>query len=140
MEGIEIMPHYKDLHSKVYWLDSVKFEYLLPTDSVQITDEEAESLIRPVLTFDQRVAVNIAAIQAELDRQAQLKSYDNILSACSYAAQPEGAPFQAEGATYLQWRSDVWAQAYAVLAEVQSGNLPLPSPEESVAQMPLLNL
>lgn len=140
MEGIEIMPHYKDLHSKVYWLDSVKFEYLLPTDSVQITDEEAESLIRPVLTFDQRVAVNIAAIQAELDRQAQLKSYDNILSACSYAAQPEGAPFQAEGATYLQWRSDVWAQAYAVLAEVQSGNLPLPSPEESVAQMPPLNL
>jgi hypothetical protein len=83
---------------------------------------------------------NTAAIQNELDRRAQEKGYDNIVSACSYAAQEVGAPFQAEGAAFLQWRSAVWSQAYAVLAEVQAGNAPMPSPEEAVAMMPILSL
>lgn len=85
------------------------------------------------------IARNVAAIQAELDRRAQAKGYDSILSACSYAA-PEGVPFQTEGAAFLKWRSDVWAQAYAVLAEVQAGTKPLPTPEQAVASMPPLVL
>lgn len=88
---------------------------------------------------DELIARNVAAIQAELDRRAQAKGYDSILSACSYAA-PEGVPFQTEGAAFLKWRSDVWSQAYAVLAEVKAGTRPMPTPEESVAAMPPLVL
>jgi len=86
------------------------------------------------------IAANTAAIQAELDRQAQLKGYDNIVSACSYASGPDSDPFAAEGRAFLAWRSAVWTQAYAVLAEVEAGTKPMPTPEESVAQMPALTL
>lgn len=86
------------------------------------------------------IAAVTVAIQAELDRQAKLKSYDDIVSACSYAAQEVGAPFQAEGAAFLAWRSAVWTQAYAVLADVVAGTVPMPTPAEAVAQMPTLEL
>lgn len=93
----------------------------------------------PAATKEQQIAANTAAIQAELDRQAKAKGYDSILSACSYAA-PEGMPFQVEGAAFLKWRSEVWSQAYAMLAEVDAGTRPMPTPEESVAAMPPLVL
>jgi hypothetical protein len=38
------MPHYKDTDNKLHWLDDAAHEYLLPAGSMQITDEEAESL------------------------------------------------------------------------------------------------
>lgn len=90
-------------------------------------------------TAEELIAANMAAIQRELDLRAQTRGYDNILSACSYAAQPEGAPFQAEGAAFLAWRSAVWQKAYATLAEVKAG-APMPTPEQAVADMPILEL
>jgi len=93
-----------------------------------------------VKSRDSMVAVSSAAIQTELDRVARSRGYDSIVSACSYAAQSEGAPFQAEGAAFLAWRSAVWANAYAVLAEVEAGNRALPTPEEAVSMMPTLSL
>lgn len=94
----------------------------------------------PPPTTEDRVAANVAAIQAELDRQARLKGYDDIVSACSYASGDADDPFQAEGKKFLKWRGQVWAQAYAVLAEVQAGQRALPTPEEAVASMPTLVL
>lgn len=38
------MPHYKDTNSALHWLDDAQYEYMLPAGSVQITDEEAETL------------------------------------------------------------------------------------------------
>lgn len=132
-----------------------------PVSGIEISDEEYTSLLRaqeagkhiqpdanghpvpvepPPPTTADLIAANTATIQAQLDRQAQLKGYDNIVSACSYAAQEIGAPFQAEGAAYLAWRSAVWAQAYATLAQVEAGEIPMPTPEEAVAAMPALVL
>ena len=34
--------NYKDTNNALHFLDSAEFEYLLPADCVQITDEEAE--------------------------------------------------------------------------------------------------
>lgn len=47
------MPYYKDTENKLHWLDDAGYEYLLPAGSVQITDEEAESLRPqpPALTY-----------------------------------------------------------------------------------------
>jgi hypothetical protein len=91
-------------------------------------------------TPEQQIAANTGAIQAELDRQAQAQGYDNIVSACSYAAQASGEPFQAEGAAFLSWRSAVWMHAYDVLQQVQAGTQPMPTPAEAVTQMPALVL
>ena len=82
------------------------------------------------------VAGAVSAIQAALDAAAKAHGYDNIVSACSYAAQATGAPFQAEGAAFLAWRSAVWTQAYAVLAQVTAGTVPLMTPAQAVAAMP----
>ena len=38
------MPHYKDTDNALHWLDDAQYEHLLPAGSVQITDDEAESL------------------------------------------------------------------------------------------------
>lgn len=91
-------------------------------------------------TFDELVAANTAAVQDEMERQAQAKGYSNLISACTYAAQPAGAPFQAEGQAFADWRSKVWQQAYAVLAEVKAGTRAMPTPAEAVAMMPALVL
>ena len=34
--------YYKDTNNNLHFLDSAEFEYLLPADCVQITDEEAQ--------------------------------------------------------------------------------------------------
>lgn len=91
----------------------------------------------PEPSIEEKIATNVAAIQSALDARSREKGYDNILSACTYAMQPEGAPFQAEGAAFVAWRTAVWAQAYAVLDQVKQG-APLPTPEQAVAQMPPL--
>lgn len=78
----------------------------------------------------------IAAVQSLLDTTAQSKGYDNIISACSYAAQAVGQPFQAEGAAFLAWRSAVWSTAYSMLAQVSAGTLSMPTVAQSLALIP----
>lgn len=95
---------------------------------------------RPAPTFEEAVKVLTRAIQAEMDRRAQERGYDDIVSACSYAAQDPGAPFQAEGRAFLDWRSQVWVQAYAVQEQVKAGLRSLPTPAQAVAAMPPLVL
>ena len=38
------MPYYKDTNNNLHFLESVEFEYLLPTDCVAITDEDAQAI------------------------------------------------------------------------------------------------
>ena len=115
-------------------------DFLITADMVAITVEQADAIRNPPPTTKQLIAANVSAIQAELDRQAQAKGYDNIVSACSYAAQAVGAPFQAEGAAFLAWRSSVWVQAYSELAQIQAGTMSMPTPAQAVAAMPVLVL
>lgn len=90
-----------------------------------------------VPTIDDLIEINTQAIQLHLDSFARSKGYGNIVSACSYASQPNGAHFQAEGAAFLAWRSAVWAKAYDVVGKVKSGKLPMPTVDESIASMPV---
>lgn len=96
----------------------------------------ATPYVAPVLTQAAQITAVTTAIQAQLDATAQAHGYDDCISACSYAAQAVGAPFQAEGAAFLAWRSAVWAQAYVVLAEVQAGTATMMTPAQGVADMP----
>jgi hypothetical protein len=84
------------------------------------------------------ITANIAAIEAEMNRRAVLKYYDNIKSAALRAGYP--GPFHDEGVAFATWMDSCYALAYAVLAEVDAGTRPMPTPEESVAMMPPLVL
>lgn len=126
----------------------------MPADCIKITQEKYMELTqsgRAILcgedgipycapeympTIDDLIAINAQAIQLHLDSFAKSRGYCNIISACSYASQPVGAHFQSEGAAFLSWRSAVWAKAYDVVSKVKTGELQLPTVEESIASMP----
>ena len=75
------------------------------------------------------------AVQLHLDAKAREKGYDNIVSACSYAAVPN--IFQAEGIAFINWRSDVWAHCYGVMQAVQDGIRSVPTEAELIAELPI---
>lgn len=64
------------------------------------------------------------ALTQHLDKTAQAKRYDNRITCALRAGYP--GPFQAEGQAFAAWMDTCNAQAYALLAEVQSGTRPLP--------------
>lgn len=79
-----------------------------------------------------------SAVQTHLDAAAQARGYDNIVSACSYAAATNA--FQAEGVAYLNWRAAVWQYCYQVLAAVQAETRTAPTVTDLIAELPALVL
>ena len=55
------------------------------------------------------------AVEDVLQECAAAHRYDDIVSACSYAAVEN--PFQSESAAILAWRGNVWAWCYGLLAD-----------------------
>ena len=78
-------------------------------------------------------------IQRILDVEAQKLGYDNCNSVCTYV-DTGVAKFDAEGVAFRKWRSAVWAKGYELLAEVQAGARPVPTEEELVAMLPVLEI
>lgn len=80
--------------------------------------------------FAQKVAdiqaAVVVATQARLDFFARTRSYDNILSACTYAS--SAVPkFAAEGQYAVNARDATWATLYQFMLDVQAGTAPMPS-------------
>lgn len=67
-----------------------------------------------------------SAIQQRLDAFARQRSYDGILSACTYVMSGL-AKFKAEAQACVNLRDATWSAAYAILAEVQAGTRPMPT-------------
>lgn len=78
-----------------------------------------------------------AAAQQYLDSKARERNYDGILSLCSYAVSTD-PQFGPEGQAGVQWRDDVWAACYTLLAEVQAQTRPVPTLDEFRALLPPL--
>lgn len=119
----------------------------IPADAVEITVEEHQALLegqsqgkrivadesgRPILqdppppTPEQIMAECVERTQKRLDDFARTRNYDNILSACTYAASMV-PKFAAEGQYCVTARDNTWATLYQVLAEVEAGTRPMPS-------------
>lgn len=108
------------------------FKELSLEEKQALVDQWNANLIKP---FEKIVAEFEAGVQSHLDGEAQAKGYDNIISACSYAAAPN--PFQAEAVSFVTWRGDVWAYCYQELAKVQAGTRPMPTIEQIIAELPV---
>lgn len=81
----------------------------------------------------------VEATQRRLDDFAHTKNYDGILSACTYATDPNPV-FAAEGQYCVQQRSATWNTLYSILAEVQAGTRPVPTGYADIeADLPALN-
>ena len=70
------------------------------------------------------------ALTQHLDKTAQAKRYDNRITCALRAGYP--GPFQAEGQAFAAWMDTCNAQAYSLLAEVQSGVRPLPESTQAL--------
>ena len=71
-------------------------------------------------------AAIIQATQDRLDAFARTRSYDGILSACTYATSPTPR-FATDGTYCLAQRDATWAALYTILGEVQAAIRPVPS-------------
>lgn len=133
----------------------------MPADAVELSDDEYSEVMRlhstglvivpgeggrPTLaepappTPEQQVVIIRDKIQLVLDDEARKYGYDDIKAAVTYADEPSVAKFQAEGRAFRAWRSLVWAYAYEVLADVQSGAREQPTADELIAELPALVL
>ncbi|PZQ77938.1 MAG: hypothetical protein DI563_01915 [Variovorax paradoxus] len=77
----------------------------------------------------------LAAVDARLNTAAQARGYDSIVTAALRAALPS-SPFHAEGVAYGTWMDQTYAHCYAVLAQVQAGERPIPTEAELMAELP----
>jgi len=68
----------------------------------------------------------ISEVQKRLDDFAKTNNYDGILSATTYATDPN-PKFSLEGQRAVELRSATWDKLYQILAEVQSGMRPMPN-------------
>lgn len=107
------------------------------TEYTQEIDVEPWVIITPKST-DQIQAIAETRlksdVQSYLDEGARALGYDNILSACSYASTPNS--FQAEGTSFLNWRSACWEHCNQVVIDVKAGNRAIPTREELIAELP----
>jgi hypothetical protein len=90
-----------------------------------------------VKTPEQLQAEFTALVQARLDNFARTKTYDNMLSLCTYATSANPI-FAAEGQYGVEARDSTWAKANAVLGDVLAGKRPAPTWPELEAELPVL--
>lgn len=103
------------------WLD----ECTDLTTATQRAQKQAEST-RQQLT---------AAVQRHMDQKAQERTYDHILSLCTYATDLDPV-LAAEGQAGVEWRSAVWRHCYVALNDVLAGNRAIPTEAELLAELP----
>ena len=78
-----------------------------------------------------------SAAQAYLDDFARTKTYDGILSACTYATSTNSR-LLGEGKRCVELRDAVWETAFTILNDVQAGKRPIPTIEQFIAELPKL--
>ena len=94
----------------------------------------------PAPSVDDVKAALSGAVQGHMDAAAKAAGYDDIKSAVTYADEPAVAKFQQEGQSFREWRSLVWAACYGVMADVEAGYRDVPTAQELIAELPLLEL
>lgn len=94
--------------------------------------------VDPEKTIEQVKKEIVASVQERLDKFAQGRNYDGILSACTYATSTIPT-FAVEGQCCIGARDSTWAKLYEILAEVESGARPIPSGYADIeAKLPVL--
>ena len=112
------------------------------TDDARIGDAYADGVFtsppEPKKTLAELKPEYEQSVQVHLDSVARQHGYDNIHTACAYAAAPNA--FQAESQQFIAWRGAVWAAAFAMFQQVEAGTIPLPTPEDAIAALPAFPL
>lgn len=76
-------------------------------------------------------------IQERLDRFAQSRGYDNIMSVCTYSNSTTPR-FKAEADRAIYLRDTTWSKCYEILEQVLAGERSIPTEEELLTELPEL--
>ena len=108
-------------------------------DTAHIKGSWDGNVFGPIVRAAEEVRAEVETeVQKRLDAFAQTRSYDGILSLCTYATSANPV-FAAEGAYGVQARDATWAKCYEILAEVQQGQRPLPKGYKEIeGELPVL--
>lgn len=90
-----------------------------------------------VVSQEQQLEAFRAAIQSHIDETARSRSYDSGNSLASYVASTNET-WAAEAGAFVAWRDAVWVYAYAELDKVTSGQRPVPTVEDFIAELPVM--
>lgn len=85
----------------------------------------------------QRITEIQIAVQNLLDSKAKEKLYDNGFAIASYATSTV-EKFRNEASSFIAWRDACWTKCYEILALFQNGEIPMPTVEEVMLQLPTL--
>lgn len=77
-------------------------------------------------------------VQAYMDSKVQERNYDNVHTCVGTYLYSPVEKFRLEAEAVRDWVSYVWAKCYAILAEVKAGTRPVPTLEEVIAELPVL--
>lgn len=75
------------------------------------------------------------AVQQSLDAKAREHGYDSVLTAVTYD-DPADSKFQKDAKAFRKWRSQTWRKCYDILEDWQAGNIPDPSVDDVLVQLP----
>lgn len=129
------MPFFKDLENKVHFLESVDFIGLLPSGSVEITEQEAEEITAPPdPSIDDLIEEVRSALQAAIDIKAKSLGFSGGNALILYVGFEN--PFRQLAQIFAPWEASVWAEADAYKADVMAGTKPMLTGPEAVDLMP----
>lgn len=100
-------------------------------NTVECTSEE---VLENINTTKQNLQ---AAVQDRLDSFARTRNYDSILSCCTYATSTN-PKFQQEAQYCVQARDSHWNACYTILQQFEAGQRPIPTVEQLLSEMPIL--
>lgn len=107
------------------WVEKWDFVAYTEEELARLQKENEDKLYRRVVEL----------VQARLDAFARERSYDSILSACTYATSSI-ARFRDDGQLCVDLRDSTWAELYSILEKIRTNELPVPKAAEDV--LPLL--
>ncbi len=106
------------------------------TETYEIPDPTPEEIAAEAARQKAELVKKLTdAVQQHMEGVAREHGYDNLLSACSYAAVANA--FQAESQAFIEWRSECWTTCHAVMADAEAGNIAVPTESELVAMLPV---
>lgn len=99
-------------------------------------DAKADKVIAK-RTFAPDQAAFTTAIEDHIESVARERGYSSAVSCASYVSDPNPV-WAADAQAFVTWRSAVWSEAFATLAEVQAGERPVPTITELIAELPAM--
>jgi len=103
------------------------------------TVREVAPVVREPTEAEQLAAYE-TEVQLHMERAAQARGYDSLMTAISYADEPAAPQFQEEGIAFRAWRSACWLKCHDVLNAYQAGDRAAPTVAELIAELPTLGV